>query len=418
MSKPHIFLSIKGIISDLYDNNMNHRIKVIGSLKNKGLNKECIDTIYELIDFIIKYDVVGNITKKYICDSKATMKEIAIAEYGDKKDKIKEVINKIAYDQRKIESMFGENVMDEIFGCTVNVDMYRKKIRIERDKIILKSRDNSRLLIGVRKDIINDHFNGDFIGEYGKILSTYSKNTVDMIERSLYEDEKFSGYFNYLCTEDSNMSKEALYNKNMLDKVLNEGYGLFNNNDSLFESIESIAVNYSVEKAIYELCNRLDSMEKNSLIPENSRKERIERLMEYENSSKAIYNDKYVYITDSIMVICNDIPHSTKKYVNLDKLLSGNLGGLLSLDIAKIISESKRKAILKGDKYNNMAVVVKGSTFKIEDIEMGVKCISLDINMCKIEYNERYLVIRGDKGNTIIMNRNRDNLVDIIKSID
>ena len=417
MSKPHIFLSIKGIISDLYDNNMNHRIKVIGSLKNKGLNKECIDTLYELIDFILKYDVVGAITKKYICESKSTMKEIAIAEYGNKDSRIKEVINKIAYDQRKIESMFGDNIIDEIFGCTVNVNIYLKKIRNERDKIILKGRDNSKLLLGVRKDIIKDQFDGDFIGEYGKILSTYSKNTVEIIERTMYEDENFSGYFNYLCTEDSNMSNKALYDKNMLDKVLNKGYNLFNNNDSLFESIESIAVNYSIDKAIYELCNRIDNMEKNSIIAENDRRNRIERLMCYENSSKAIYNSKYVYITDRIVVICVDIQHNTKKSVNLDKILNGSLNELHDIDLAKIVSESKRKTILKGDKYSNKAVMINGSTFKVEDIEMGVKCIALDINICKVKYNERYLVIHGDKGDTIIMNSNWDNSIDIIKNI-
>lgn len=418
MNKPHIFLSLKNIINDLYDSNMNKRLKVVGSLKNKGLSKESIEALYDLIEFILKYSVVGDITKKYICNSKATMKEIAIAENLCSDNEIKEVINKIAYDQRKIEAIFGGNILDEIFNNTINVDIYRKKIKRERDKVILKSRGNNKLLFGVRKDIIIDHFNGDFIGEYGKLLSIYSKNTVEIVERTLYEDDKFSGYFNYLCTSDGNMSKDALYDKDRLDKVLNERYIPINNDDNLFESIESIAVNYSIDKAIFELCNRLDSMEKNNIITDKSRIERIGRLMDYENSSKAIYNGKYVYITDRIVVICEDIQHNSQKSVNLDKILIGNIDISDKLDLAKIISEAKRISILNGVSYGNKAIVIKGSKFKIEDIEMGVKSIASSIGMCKVEYNVRYLVIHANKGDVIVMNSNDNNSLDIIENID
>ena len=410
MKGTKIFSKLKVIVPDLYDKNMNRRTVVIGKIKSIGLSKEAIETIYGFIELISKYGIIGKESVEYIFDKDITMKELSERVNGEYNDKhFKSILNKITYDQRKVESVFGRYIIDDLLNDS-NIQEYADKVRRTKDELILKDGVQDILTINVRKDIIRSEYDGDFIGKYGDIIYYYSRINSASIERTLYEDEKFSGYFNYINST-SEKSNEALRDKKAMDRILNGDRSILKGNDSIVKSIEYVAVKDSIKNAIHELANRVYSLEISMEYTSKEMKKYINKAMSMNNSWVGNYSGKAVYANDKLMVCTYEDEIRGGKVVDMDRVIQAD-HERIDLDVVGKIAECKRISIIEHKEFERIAIDIQGLKILISNIEIAYKAIAGKKGEYRVDKFNRYIALRTKNGISIVMNSGEeDNLI-------
>lgn len=403
-----VFSNLKVIIPDMYDVNRNKRDVVIGTLKSKNISEKAEKALYDLVEFLTNYNVISEQSIEYIYGKEATMKDISIAVNGSYDSvKYKKTLNMIANDQRKVEIMFGKSIVKELMNDTISVDKYAAMIKEQRDKRILKGKKDDRLIISVRDDIITEEYDGDFIADYGKILSMYSRKAVADVEKLLYEDKRFSGYYNYItrdicCSDDS-----IVDDREKLDEIVNSGKIVESESDSLLKSVENMAVRNGVNFAINELCNRIRNIEETSIYARADRLSNIELLMMSDGASSGVYNGMAVSMNNKIIVCNNEVKVHSQKAINLDKLINSGNASKCILNLRHIVAMCKEKSITKALDYSKQAVeIVNGAILRAMDLEMAYKSIGYDEQDIEVDYTDRYIALRCKYGLAIVMNSN------------
>lgn len=416
-----IFKRLKLIIPDMYDSNFNKRVEVVGAVKNRKLSKKFIDEIYLFIDYVMNYGVVGDVTIEYIKDKKITVRELCSAIYKrENEDEYLSVKNKISYDQRKLESTFGRRVLEDMLDGKAEAIRYIDLIESEKSKIILKGSVDDRLLLTIRKDVIRDSYDGDFVSDYIEVLSGYSRVRKEQIEKKLYEDKDFCGYYNYIVSDIGDKSKEAKDDIERLNKVLNgeASSRLVDSNSKASDenTIESIAVNDSIGKAIDELGSRVCTIEENKVYRRKDRDKHIESIVKSGKVEVKRYNGKFAGVNNKIVVTTIEIDgDKSVKELNIGRLIDVELEEIKGFNIQRVIGEAKRISIAESIDYEKMAVCVLGTNLRVSDIEQVYKSIASEDKKCTVEANARFMRIRSKYGIGIVTNSNEDRNLRLIE---
>lgn len=409
-----IFKRLKLIIPDMYDSNFNKRVEVIGAVKNRKLSKRFVDEIYLFIDFVMNYGVVGEVTIEYIKDKKITVRELCSTIYKrENEEEYLSVKNKISYDQRKIESTFGRRVIEDMLDGRAEALRYIDMIESEKSKIILKGSVDDRLLLTIRKDVIRDSYDGDFVSDYFCVLSGYSRVRKEQIEKELYEDKDFCGYYNYIVSDIGDKSEEAKADFERLNKVLNG-----ETNSRLVDSeskasdentIESIAVNGSLDKAIKELGSRVYAIEENKVYRRKDRDKHIDSLVKSGAVEVKMYNGKFAGVNNKIVVTTIEIDEDKSvEELNIGRLIEVELKEIKDFNIQRIIGEAKRTSLVENIEYEKIAVCVLGTNLRVSDIEQVYKSIASEDKKYTVEANTRFMRIHSKYGIGIVTNSNED----------
>ena len=416
-----IFKRLKLIIPDMYDINFNKRVEVVGAVKNRKLPKKFIDEIYLFIDYVMNYGVVGDVTIEYIKDKKITVRELCSTIYKrENEDEYLSVKNKISYDQRKIESTFGRRALEDMLDGKAEAIRYIDLIESEKSKIILKGSVDDRLLLTIRKDIIRDRYDGDFVSDYIEVLSGYSRVRKEQIEKKLYEDKNFCGYYNYIVSDIGDKSAEAKDDLERLNKVLNgEASSRLVDSDSKASdenTIESIAVNGSLDKAIKELGSRVCTIEENKVYRRKDRDKHIESIVKSGKVEVKRYNGKFAGVNNKIVVTTIEIDaDKSVEELNIGRLIDVELEEIKDFNIQRVIGEAKRISLVENIDYDKMAVCALGTNLKVSDIEQVYKSIASEDKKCTVEANARFMRIHSKYGVGIVTNSNEDRNLRLIE---
>lgn len=422
MSSLGIFQRMKMIIPEMYDSNMTRRVSVTGSIKKRNLNRGSIEATYAFIDYVYLYSGIGDITRMYLCNSKITMKELAenISENKDEAD-VKHVINKVAYDQRKIEALFGKMVLEDIIDGKSNTEEYVERIREERSKAILKGRDDNRLAIKVRDDIIVEEYNGDFVADYGKILQSCSKERLRNLEAKLYGDYKFSGYYNYITSSVDNKSEKAIKDLEMVDSILNSIDDVKEQSDkhnmANTDSIEVNAVKVGLDYALAELADRVMRLEETMEYNKKTCIDCIRLIEESEEIKKYRSGNRNAYVGNK-MIVVNELVEAydlMSKDISIEEIEAKNEGTTLEINIRKLLGAAKKEVIVKGLKYENCAVAINALVFRLKDIEVAFKAIAGKAKDDLCHMTSRYIYIASTYGKAVVMNANEDGRLEKIE---
>lgn len=414
MGKLGIFQSMKWIIPDLYDDNGNRRLHPIGNVKNKGLSKEAIDMMYSFIELVDNYGIVGETSKLYVHHRDMTMRELArlLNENGVDTNESK-VLSKIVYDQRKLESMFGKDILVDAMNDRANVAQHRENIERVKASIIMKVAKDSRLVFRTRDDVVMQSYDGDFISDYYDILSTYSKSRVEKVEATLFNDKKFSGYYNYLRSKQAESDQAVQKDIEKLDDVLNGTSNMKNTGSKVTDdsnmSIEHLIVHNGVSEAIEELCNRVRAIESNSIYNRHDREEYIRTVcMSRQGCTVKRSNGKMAIITDKTIIISYEMDVDNRySEVKLDKLLNDTNYEEYYDNLRSVIAEAKCRCINDRLDYSKSAIIINGNKYSLLCIEDVLKSVASDNNVT-VQVLQRFIRISTDKGCGIVMNSNED----------
>lgn len=416
-----IFKRLKLIIPDMYDSNLNKRVEVIGAVKNRKLPKKFIDEIYLFIDFVMNYGVVAEVTIEYIKDKKITVRELCSTIFKrENEDEYLSVKNKISYDQRKIESTFGRRVLEDMLDGRAEALRYIDLIESEKSKIILKGSVDDRLLLTIRKDVIRDSYDGDFVSDYFDVLSGYSRVRKENTEKELYEDKDFCGYYNYIVSDIGDKSEEAKADLERLNKVLNgEADSRLVDSESKTSdenTIESIAVNDSLGMAISELGSRVCTIEENKVYRRKDRAKHIESLVRSGKVDVKRYNGKFAGVNNKIVITTIEIDEDKSiEELNIGRLIDIELEQINGINIQRIIGEAKRVSLVENIEYEKMAVSILGTNIRISDIEQVYKSIASEDKRYTVEANARFIRIHSKYGVGIVTNSNEDRNLRLIE---
>lgn len=200
----------------LYDNNGNKRVYIKKSL-GVSLNKDKINLLYKILDYIFNHSVVCEYTKYYIKNKYMSTRMVA-DQFNIENDR--EVINKIMYDKRKLSSQLGSQFIFDIMFKEIDIKYYEDKV----NEILIRKEINeeykSRLAITVSNDSVKDNYDGDFVEDYKEILYTYSKERIRIIQSALNKDIDFVGYFNYIMSSLCENDEKALRDRDRILAIL------------------------------------------------------------------------------------------------------------------------------------------------------------------------------------------------------
>lgn len=209
----------------MYDKNGNERVKYIGSIGRRNLDERRIKLIKSIVYIANNTDYFCEYSKMYIRDRDISLKSLTeiVNEIEGKKYTVNTITSKVMYDKKKIETVLGQSIIDDIVYTSQDIGIYEEKVNL---MINMKSIDNATrnmFSLSIDMDVVRTTYNGDFIADYKDVILKYSKRVMQIVEEALNSDIEFKGYFNYLTSNSPNMSKEAIRDKERLMQLLKEG---------------------------------------------------------------------------------------------------------------------------------------------------------------------------------------------------
>lgn len=240
MSKSKVLTGLKEVYFCLRDNNNNKRTLPIGRLGKMELSRERLGLLNDIIDLCIDTNIFCNETKLYLSDRYITFKGVAEALYPELeekefKSKCNTIASKIGYDRDKIERLFGENVLTDVFYGNP-IDKYKEIVIRE---IYKRSGDIDALkdiVIDLPKNCICSRLDDDGFDSLQEFLMPYYRYQKDARLKALLDSYPDSiGYLVYLFSYNG-LSEE---DKKRKDLIVSRMTGKYEDTESLEDTKEN-----------------------------------------------------------------------------------------------------------------------------------------------------------------------------------
>ena len=198
MSKVSILVKLKGIIPDVVDEYGNIRVKHIGEVGKLGLSEGRVRTLNNFISLLKDTDVIVKETKIYIFNKYISMKGVneEINKNSDKPIAYNSTVSKIQYDRLKLESAFGDSVLEDILYYNEDISKYERIIAEQLLSVSTSLDIKNNLVLELPEDCVNTEISDDEFLEFISIIAPYTKKQIKWVQENI--DRRYIGYFNYI----------------------------------------------------------------------------------------------------------------------------------------------------------------------------------------------------------------------------
>lgn len=244
MSSTSIYNHLRTCFVCLYDENGNERITPIKEIGERNLSEGRLQLLRNICKLVSESDIVSEYTKIYLKNKTYRMTNVheyindkikernneLIEKFGEKGNytlenevTLKQVQNKIQYDQTKLARELGSDIMTDIIMSKREDNILKYQLRIDEKMLEygLKTSVRDKLDLNIRNDCVSSIYKGDFINDFGSIIYTYLKATKEDIEKQLNKNDDFVGYFNYLLSTATSDNEKVNTEREILNNILN-----------------------------------------------------------------------------------------------------------------------------------------------------------------------------------------------------
>ena len=198
------FSMLKDIMHDLLDENNKERTIPIGTTAKRNLESNRIKALSLFCSILMNTDFISYETKYYLSHRDLSMekvyRDLTELEYYEKHNlripkNSRVIINKISYDQSRVDAKFGENIVSDILNKSSSYMQYviaMSKYREEsvgnnlKDKLTLNLDNNA-----IYTTLTDEEFN-----RFLTTIAPYTTEKVTEVTKSISKNQ--AGYFNYL----------------------------------------------------------------------------------------------------------------------------------------------------------------------------------------------------------------------------
>lgn len=214
----------KEIYYSLRDKNGNKRTKPVGTVANLKLGNRETSFLQSYLDLLVNTDIISKETKVYIGDKFITKRGVtdylneSLSE-GETPKNFNTVASKIGYDQTKLSSIFGADMVTKVLTKKADLDEYSVILVSEIQKRGGGKGVAEELVIDLPQDSVCSELDDDSFDALYTFITPYFRAQMLSRLRELYSINKnCMGYFNYLMfTPETMLSNEDILRRKKLE---------------------------------------------------------------------------------------------------------------------------------------------------------------------------------------------------------